>query len=242
MYIKINQKGLVPLAILIAAGVIILAGGTYAINKKYISFGSLNTKKIEHDTKQAQTRPAKQELSDQVFTFPNATPDPSGELYELGFEITPPSGWINKSADKFDRVRFLSSTKDTEQLHRKTGDSIFSQPAQVAVSVFVIGEQIQGNIGEDEESMKKLATFLIKGDNPTDYQVITQEYLRRDHDYPAIQFEFKSTLQDSVTRHAYGYVIKYGKYVVMVSGISLESAWGKNSEILRQSVDTFKFL
>lgn len=238
-----RQAGVIPLFILIAAGIAVLVGGTYIVRGDFIKTGksgkaALDTEKINQQVKNPTPLPSftptpKPELAPNSFTYqpspnPSQIPGSSASL-EPGFTINPPAGWEKLSPQgKNGRASFQSPEVDKEQQE----DNLVAR-VQSVISVHIfpgsgsLDAFTQGLIVSSQNAYAKLQ---IVSDMPTTFA--GQE---------ARKVELKFSPKNGIPMYAVSYLVIKDGFWIQVAGNSLESAWGKRVGEIESSLKSFKF-
>ncbi len=236
---NINQKGIIPLFILIAIGVAVLAGGTYIVRNEFIKTGksgkaALDEEKIQKQKENPRPLPSlsptpKGELSSGPFTY-NPPPTKEGTpSKEPAFSITAPPGWEKLPVeDEIERAVFRSPETDKEEME----DNLVAK-VQPMITVYVA--EVDGNL--DELANEVIANSQSKY---TKYQV-TSKLKTRFAGQEAVKLESKFNEKSKIPMYAKAYLMVKDGHWVQIVGNGLESAWSKRVGEIDSSLNSFKF-
>ena len=230
--------GIIPLIILIIAGIVIAgAGGTYIVRKQFIKKGqsgkaALDEKKISKqlnnpvELESPSPEPTPQLAPIQYKYEPEVT---SGDqTQQPGFTINPPSGWTQENFGTSEAA-FFSPDKDKEDAEPPL---VYTQPANIQINL----EEIPAGstLLDAEEGIIKYVQART-----TNYQVIAKgetTFANQDGRF----YEFNANTEYSVEHVIIYYTIK-NNYLVQASGHALDSAWSNRAGVLKASIGSFRF-
>lgn len=236
---KFNQKGIIPLFVLIAIGVAVLAGGTYIVRNEFIKTGksgkaALDEEKIQKQKENPQPLPSlsptpKGELSYGTFTY-NPPPTEEGTpSKEPGFSITAPPGWEKLPPEgEIERAVFRSPEIDKEEME----DNLVAK-GQPMITVYVA--EVDGDLDEFTNQVIANSQGMY-----SKYQV-TSKLKVRFAGQEAVKLESKFSEKSRIPMYALGYLMVKDGYWIQVVGNSLESAWDKRVGEIDSSLRSFKF-
>lgn len=234
-----RQAGIIPLFVLIAIGVAVLAGGTYIVRNEFIKPGksgkaALDEKKIQKQKENPQPLPSlsptpKGELSRGPFTY-NPPPIKEGNpSKEPGFSITAPPGWEKLPPEgELERAVFRSPETDKEQME----DNLTAK-AQPMITVLMA--EVEGDLDEFVDQV-----IANSQSRYAKYQV-TSKLKVRFAGQEAVKLENKFNEKSSIPMYALAYLTVKDGHWVQVVGNSLESAWGKRVGEIDSSLKSFSF-
>lgn len=234
-----GQKGFIPLFILIAIGVAVLAAGTYIVRNEFIKTGksgkaALDEEKIQQQRENPKSLPSltpapKGELSQSLFTYNPPPTEDGNPSKEPGFSITAPSGWEKLPLEtKEERAVFRSPEIDKETME----DNLV---ARVQPMITVYMAKVDGTLDElVNEVMANSKNMYSK------YQV-TSKLKVQFAGQEAVKLESKFNEKSKIPMYALAYLVVKDGYWVQVVGNSLESAWDKRVGEIDSSLKSFKF-
>lgn len=234
-----RQAGIIPLFVLIAIGVAVLAGGTYIVRSEFVKTGksgkaALDEKKIQKQIENPKTLPSlapasKGEVSYGSFTYnPPSTKD--GTIsQEPGFTITAPSGWEKLPLEsEIERAVFRSPETDKEAME----DNL---TAKVKAMITVYSSKVDGNLDD-------FANEVISNskNQSTKYQVVSKLKVQFAGN-EAIKLESQYNEKSRIPMRALAYLFVKDGYWIEIVGNGLESAWDKRVGEIESSFNSFKF-
>lgn len=244
-----NQKGIIPLFVLIAIGIAVLAGGTYLIRNEFVKTGKFDKAEIDKDKVRNQINNPQ--------SLPSLSPTPKTQTQYGAFKYTPSSS-SNESPEKA-----TDSTQDSEpsfSIYPPSGWSKSSQSDSVVKVVFLAPEEDEQVAGEDLRAVNKakVTVNMIKGNGSGTLESFVDYFIsssKADWESLEVNSKTKTTFagqpaykleidafRKGVTFRTLSYVLVKGKYGIVVYGGSLESAWNKRAQELQTSINSFKFI
>ena len=234
-----RQAGIIPLFVLIAIGVAVLAGGTYIVRNEFIKTGksgkaALDEEKIQKQKENPKPLPSlsptpKGELSSGPFTYNPPPAEDGSPSQEPGFSITAPPGWgkLPPETDE-ERAVFRSPKIDKEEME----DNLV---AKVQSMITVYMAEVDGNL--DELTNEVIANSQSKY---TKYQVVSKLKVRFAGE-EAVKLETKFNEKSRIPMYAKAYLMVKDGHWVQIVGNGLESAWSKRVGEIDSSLNSFKF-
>lgn len=255
---KRQQKGFAPLIVLVIVGVVALATGASIYLKKQLSKNRPSTS-LKTD-KSSQTLPSqqlKEQEEENVISTPKlesnkyvfeAAPSlelQEQELKEPSFTINPPADWTQVSDPEL-KVLFSSPQQDKEILSSTKG---YASPARLGVRLIPL-ENIPNYDKVTQQADYSDNKFLSLIDNVsiTDVgnAVMINDELTNLGGQETRLLEYNASFTTpsgfEVWEHTYSYIFVKNRYLVIVSGASLDSAWNKRVATIKASLNTFAFI
>ncbi|MBI2019046.1 hypothetical protein HYS95_00060 [Candidatus Daviesbacteria bacterium] len=217
----INQKGIVPLFVLIAIGVATLAGGAYAVKNEIIKVNkgkvSLNLSKISNQKQSPSNSP-----NSESNTKPQQNQDSSAYDAPV-FYIKPPVGWIKQ--EKENKITLTAPDKDKE----KVGNRTASLSPEIAIYI------TKNNSALDD---------FIKGTKSVSQSLESLEYLSDKkltiNGHEAYFTEVRYT-KEGIKMHSASYLFVQNGFEFNIKGGTFDSAWDKRKDAILGSMDSFRF-
>lgn len=238
------KRGIIPLFILIAVGIVFLAGGAYVVRQQFIKTGksgkaALDVEKVKQQIANPTPLPsaspqAPKETVSGPITYtppspsPGSSPDPKVSS-PPSFTITPPSGWLKGDTSGAIAVAFKAPEEDKDPSEQESGLTAFAS-ATVTVQL----QDLKGKV-----SLETLVAALkerAKGNFEN------AEYLSQTPTKVSSRdaFILESRLfKKGVWLHSVDYVLVEGTYALIISGTSFDSGWSKWSGAMKTSIGSF---
>lgn len=253
-----NKSGIIPLFILIAVGIVFLAGGAYVVRNEFITKGktgkpALNEQKVKQQIANPSILPSvspepEKQLAPVIYKYQPAETDQKSQPAKPGdtsstppgFTINPPAGWQQSSQSGI-QVIFMSPDKDEE----KAEDSLtYTQPANVQIS-FDYADNYNQLIAQGKTESEILDTILNNDIKKNAFGSRKISYITEQKTTfagtDAYLLELNGETQYGVLEHVKAYLFVKNKWGFYISGHALDSAWSKRAGILNASLNTFRF-
>lgn len=234
-----NQKGIIPLFVLVAIGVAVLAGGTYIVRSEFIKTGgsgkaALDEEKIQQQKENPQALPSlsptpKGELTRGPFTYNPPPAEDGSPSEEPGFTIIAPPGWEKLPLEsEIERAVFKSPETDKEEME----DNLV---ARVQPMITVYSSEVEGNLDDFTNDV-----ITNSQSQYTKYQVVSKLKVQF-AGVEAVKLEAKFNEKSRIPMYALAYLMVKDGYWVEIVGNGLESAWDKRVGEIDSSLRSFKF-
>ncbi len=239
MSILKNQRGILPLFLLIAIGVAVLAGGTYLIRNEFVKTGKsgkaeVDKVKVREQINNPKPLPSlsptpKSELQYGSFKYqPSASPDKASDI-EPSFSINAPSGWTKSSqSDNVMKVKFEAPDEDQE---------VAGEDLQATNKAKVQMNMVKGSGSGDLESF--VDYFISSSKSGWESLQVNSKSKTTFAGLPAYRVEV-DVFKKGVTFRTLSYVFIKGKFGFAVYGGALKSAWDKREPEIHSSLNSFK--
>ena len=260
--LKNDQKGIVPLIIVLVLSLAIVGGGAVVYSQKEVIVNKL-PKKLREQTGAVFFKPKKQpgEIN---FPQPKAELAKRSVNYETkGTEVEglpninmyPPLGWIQKGSEGDDVLVFEASDKD----YIWVGKSNLWTIAKITVRVTKSeGESLQEAVNQYKDSFKAQIPTVYIYENKNLIGGVEAYYLEADHDLrkirrAAVEEELSKTgknfSQSDLTKlveidmiRSATYILRKNGYDVVISGRASAIAWDKRGSEIKKSMMSLVFM
>lgn len=265
-----NQKGVIPLIALIAAGIIAVVGGSYVIRNDLLNTNKITSKVSKEtektDSTESSSSPiksvptkSKSGLSDKPFAYnpQQNTSNNTKPSKEPSFTITPPEGWVPyESRDdakyaKMVRANFAAPEEDKIEIDPVT-KAFLRFPALVEVLIIPTDHnlKLQELIDGAKEDARKSGSILISSGEITagDIRGYSEEFKMPFKDIiltknvTGTDKEEKASLKEPAWRHQITNIFAVDNFAVYVKGATLEYTWSKRAGEIKSSLDSFAFV
>lgn len=240
-----SQQGIIPLFILIAIGVAVLAGGTYIVRSEFVKTGksgksALDQQKVAQQIKNPKALPSISPQPTAVaqrgpFTYkPSATTNTqtatgsADSTKEPGFTIMGPSGWnrIDLGQPNF-KVTFEHPEEDKEN---GEDDLVLKVKARLSVVIMKFSGDLEAGIKNAKSaSSQNYEQLNIFSESKT--SLVGQEAYRLEAQY----------IVKGIKIHTLDYYLVKNGYAIHLAGNALDSAWSKRAGEIQSSINSFKF-
>ena len=229
-----NQKGIIPLLILIIIGVAVLAGGAYIIRNEFVKTGI--TGKASLDEQKIKTQIDNPEPLAELTPEPDAVAQqgkynyvpPAGNEDEPYFTITSPSGWNRvDTTDQYTKVKFEDPVEDVE-----IAEDELAARANAKIQVLMVKGSGEGDLDSF------LDYFLTNTQADFERVTVTMKSKRPFSGLDSYYIELDAFRQ-GVTLKFISYVMVKGKYGVVVYGGTLKSDYDEHSDEIWKSINSF---
>lgn len=252
-----RQAGVIPLIVLIIAGVIAVVGGIYIIRNNLLKLNNITDSAKLSDGQQSAPPKLAPKLADKPFTYnpPQNTLSNTQSSKEPTFTITPPASWANYTGGdgdanyiKFMRANFTAPEEDKIEIDPVT-KAFLRFPALIEVLIAPADHnlQLQELIDGANEDVRKTGSTLISS------KEITVSGIRGYSQELKIPFkdviltkritgtekEERGSLKESAWRHQIINIFAVNNFSVYVKGAALEQAWSEKVDTIKASMDSF---
>lgn len=228
------KRGILPLFVLIAIGVVIAAGGAYIVRNEFVKTGksgkaALDEAKIAEQAKNPQKLPDASKNPDTELAKQSETFSLSKKNPEIKFTINPPAGWFKTSSDNPVTVVAYNSPNEDQEA---------AEPPLIAYYRPHLEVQVQEN---PVKTLEEAASIFHKN-NKSSYEnyTVTQENKTTVNNIPAYYVDLTAAGK-GIRIHGVCYLMVKEGFVINVCGNSLASAWDKNRGVITASINTFNF-
>lgn len=229
-----DQRGILPLFLLIAIGVVVVAGGVYVVREQFVKTGqsgksTYDTQKIKEQVKNPGSFPSlsPEPKVEQTYGKPVTYTPEENSSNEPSFTITPPAGWEKTSGGATGtKVQFRHPTQDKEEME----DGLYAK-ANAQISVVI--SQTNSTLDQIISVVKSSATKNYENAIFVTERKLT--YAKQE----AILLETK-LFKKGVAIHSIDYYFIKDGFLVHTVGTSLDSTWNQRYSAIQSSLDSFK--
>lgn len=221
-----HQKGFIPLIPLIVAGIIITAGGSYAVKNGILAINkgevSLDLSKISN---QQQSSPNSSNNESGTKSQPNQSslidkPNEE-EVYDAPiFNIKPPLGWIKHEKDNI--ITLTAPDKDKEKVGNKTAN------LSPKIEIYITKQNTTlDNFVKATKSLSEDAEYLSE-----------KRLLLNGHEAHSLEIR---NIKEGIKMHSVSYLLVKDGFEFHVKGGTFDSAWDKRKDTILGSMSSFRF-
>lgn len=234
-----NRPGIIPLFLLIAFGIVFLAGGFYIVRNEFLKTSPGKKAVIDEAKVKDQFNNPQQLSSPTLKASPafqktpityNSSEDPKASS-KPAFTITAPSNWGKTSyGGPGETVVFEAPSRDIEESKDQLNYFLYPN-IQINITPVLSSAYFDGII------QTHLATYF-EGNAST--QIITKEKTTL-NGQEAYYIEANVTTDKGGHNRMAEYILSKNDYKIVVAGIALESKWSQRVGEIKASLGTFKF-
>lgn len=234
-----SKPGIIPLFILIAFGIVFLAGGAYVVRNEFLKISpgkkaTIDEAKVKQQINKPKELPtpilkASPSFSKTPITY-KSSEDPKASS-KPAFTITAPPNWGKTSHEGTDAVVvFEAPDKDTEDSRDQLNYFLYPN-IQVSITPVLSSAYFDGII------QNHLTTYF---EGNAGVQIITQGKTVL-NGQEAYYIEANFTTNKGGHNRVAEYVLTKNDYKIVVAGVALDSKWTQRAEEIKASLGTFKF-
>ncbi|GEM_PF-5173102 len=233
------KRGIIPLFILIAVGIVFAAaGGAYIVRKEFVKTGksgktALDVEKVKQQIANPTPLPSPspnspKEYATGPFTYTPASPSPGSKTSSVpAFTISPPSGWLKGQTSVAIVVSFDAPEEDEEngeeglKVTSRATVSVQLQDLKENVSTETLVSALKERAQGEYEKVEFLSETKITLSGQKAY-ILESKFFRK-----------------GFWTHSFDYIMVKDTYAVVISGVSSDSASSKWSGAMKGSIETF---
>lgn len=233
-----DQRGILPLFLLIAIGVVVIVGGSYIVREQFVKTGksgksTYDTQSIKEQVKNPKPlaslspEPEVEKTYGQPVTYKPTDSASDVGSREPSFTITPPSGWERVSGGAAGtKVQFRHPDEDKEEME----DGLYAKAhAQISVAINQTNSTLDQILGLAKSSAQNnFEDAIFVADKKVTYAGQAARHL-----------ETKLFKKGAAIHSIDYYFIKNG-FLVHIVGTSLDSTWNERYSAIQSSLDSFK--